>query len=348
MADVSLRKVSKAYGPVRVIPGLDLEIAHGEFLVLVGPSGCGKSTLLRMLAGLETVTGGDMVVAGKRINDLPARERNVSMVFQSYALFPHLKVDRNMSFGLEIRKTPRAMIAEKVKAAAASLNLSPYLDRFPKQLSGGQRQRVAMGRAIVREPSIFLFDEPLSNLDAKLRVSMRAEIKDLHRRLKNTIVYVTHDQIEAMTMADRIVVMREGEIEQVGTPLELYDHPRTAFVAGFLGAPSMNFLTGTRRNGRIEIAGLGQIPDPDPKGAGEVRLGIRPEHMTLGTGEMRATVWLVEPTGADTLVHLRQGDVALTVVSKERRHVAPGEEMAFSFDPAQVHFFDPKGGGRVV
>ncbi len=347
MADVSLRQISKSYGTVQVIPGIDLEIPHGEFLVLVGPSGCGKSTLLRMLAGLETVTGGDMMVGGTRVNDLPARQRNVSMVFQSYALFPHLKVNRNISFGLEIRKTPAATIVEKISSAASVLNLSKYLDRFPRQLSGGQRQRVAMGRAIVREPSIFLFDEPLSNLDAKLRGSMRAEIKDLHRRLKNTIVYVTHDQIEAMTMADRIVVMRDGHIEQIGTPLDLYDNPKSSFVAGFLGAPSMNFVNGTRGGGQIDLGPLGRIADPDPKGTGAVQLGVRPEHVILGQGGMRAQVWLVEPTGADTLVHLRNGDLTLTALSKSRVALAVGDEATFSFDPAHIHLFDPETGIRL-
>src|SRR5215211_5631825 len=247
MAQVTLRKVVKMYDEVQAVRGIDLDITDKEFIVLVGPSGCGKSTTLRMIAGLEEISGGDIAIGGDVVNDVPPKDRDIAMVFQNYALYPHMNVYENMSFGLKLKRTPKDEIDRRVKQAAQILDITELLDRKPKQLSGGQRQRVAMGRAIVRDPKVFLFDEPLSNLDAKLRVAMRAEIKALHQRLKTTTVYVTHDQVEAMTMADRIVVMQEGRIEQIGTPLELYDHPVNLFVAGFIGSPAMNVVGGTLR-----------------------------------------------------------------------------------------------------
>nr|MBA3446777.1 sn-glycerol-3-phosphate ABC transporter ATP-binding protein UgpC [Pseudaminobacter sp.] len=247
MAQVTIRDVSKAFGAVKVLHGVSVEIADGEFVVLVGPSGCGKSTLLRMVAGLESVGGGTVMIGERVVNHLPPGQRDIAMVFQNYALYPHKTVEQNMAFALKLRRTESAKIAERVKRAAEILDLTPYLDRYPRQLSGGQRQRVAMGRAIVRDPKVFLFDEPLSNLDAKLRVQMRTEIKELHQRLKTTTIYVTHDQVEAMTMADKIVVMQNGRIEQAGAPLELFDRPANLFVAGFIGSPAMNFLPGTMR-----------------------------------------------------------------------------------------------------
>src|SRR5438552_11733277 len=270
MAAVHIRKAEKYFGGTHVIRGVDVDIADGEFAVLVGPSGCGKSTLLRMIAGLEEITGGEIQIGGKVVNNMPPKERDIAMVFQNYALYPHMKVRDNMAFSMLLAKRPRAEIDERVKKAASILGLTDYLERYPRQLSGGQRQRVAMGRCIVRDPQVFLFDEPLSNLDAKLRVQMRTEIKELHQRLKTTSVYVTHDQIEAMTMADNIVVMRDGRVEQTGSPLELYDRPANLFVAGFIGSPAMNFLPGVlRRNGAAPTVELhGGVIVPVPRGTG--------------------------------------------------------------------------------
>ncbi|WP_245495761.1 sn-glycerol-3-phosphate ABC transporter ATP-binding protein UgpC, partial [Mesorhizobium sp. M7A.F.Ca.CA.001.07.2.1] len=311
MTDVEFRDLSKSFGQHKILENISLDIKSGEFVVLVGPSGCGKSTLLRMLAGLETITSGDLLIGGVRANALPPQQRNIAMVFQSYALFPHLKAADNIGFGPKIRGETRTVIDEKVKKASGVLNLFSYLDRYPRQLSGGQRQRVAMGRAIVREPSVFLFDEPLSNLDAQLRVQMRVEIKALHQRLKSTIVYVTHDQIEAMTMADRIVVMDRGRIQQVGAPLELYDRPANKFVASFLGSPSMSFVSGSLKTtlektwfesaggGRLALAGK-QVPADSA-----VEAGIRPEHFIVGEAvdAMAIRVDVVEPTGSETHVY---------------------------------------------
>src|SRR5213595_631339 len=288
MAAVSFRAVEKKYGVTRVIHGIEFDIHNGEFMVLVGPSGCGKSTLLRMLAGLEEISGGEIAIDNRVVNDLESKDRDIAMVFQSYALYPHMTVRENMAFSLRLRRADGQVTDQRVDNAARILNLDALLDRYPRELSGGQRQRVAMGRAIVRDPKVFLFDEPLSNLDAKLRVAMRAEIKALHQRLKTTTVYVTLDQVEAMTMADRIVVMHDGKVEQIGTPLELYDHPANTFVAGFIGSPAMNFLDGTLRNGgggaRVETAG-GQVVPIGNLGQGrdgqKIVFGIRPEHLTL-------------------------------------------------------------------
>src|SRR5690349_22743430 len=285
MASVSFQNVEKAFGSTKVIHGVGFDIHDGEFVVLVGPSGCGKSTLLRMLAGLERIDGGAIAIDGKVVNDTESKDRDIAMVFQSYALYPHMTVRANMAFSLELRKADTAVIAERVAKASRILNLDAYLERFPRELSGGQRQRVAMGRAIVRDPKVFLFDEPLSNLDAKLRVAMRAEIKALHQRLKTTTVYVTHDQVEAMTMADRIVVMHDGRIEQIGTPLDLYDRPDNLFVAQFIGSPAMNIVNGKLRrgSGAAFVEAEGGLRWPLPASAGSdgqpVALGVRPEHL---------------------------------------------------------------------
>jgi multiple sugar transport system ATP-binding protein len=356
MASVQIRKVEKYFGDTQVIRGVDVDIADGQFAVLVGPSGCGKSTLLRMIAGLEEITGGEIEIGGKVVNTMLPKERDIAMVFQNYALYPHMKVRDNMAFSLLLAKRPNAEIEKRVAEAAEILGLAELLDRYPRQLSGGQRQRVAMGRAIVRDPQVFLFDEPLSNLDAKLRVSMRTEIKELHQRLKTTCVYVTHDQIEAMTMADQIVVMRDGLVEQRGRPLELYDRPANLFVAGFIGSPAMNFLPGTlrRSNGvaTVELAG-GVIvtAPPDVSGTEGQRIvfGVRPEHLALafaGEGLAMAVV-VVEATGADTLVLGKFGGVAMTTVFRERHEFRPGESIALLPDCERTHVFDAESGNSL-
>jgi len=352
MTDVQFRNLSKSFGQHKILEDIDLNIKSGEFVVLVGPSGCGKSTLLRMLAGLETITSGDLIIGGTRANDLPPQKRNIAMVFQSYALFPHLKASENIGFGPKIRGEDRAAIDDKVKKASGVLNLFSYLDRYPRQLSGGQRQRVAMGRAIVREPSVFLFDEPLSNLDAQLRVQMRTEIKTLHQRLKSTIVYVTHDQIEAMTMADRIVVMDRGRIQQVGQPLELYDRPANKFVAGFIGSPSMSFVSGalktTGANSWFETKGGGRLAlsSKTVAGSGTVEAGIRPEHFVVGAGDdaIAIKVDVVEPTGSETHVYGSVGDDTVRAVFRDRLPVKPGDRLPVSVDPRNVHLFDKATG----
>src|SRR6266513_5172923 len=307
MASVSFQNIEKSFGSTKVIHGIGFDIHDGEFMVLVGPAGCGKSTLLRMLAGLEEISGGTIAIDGRVVNDMESKDRDIAMVFQSYALYPHMTVADNMAFSLKLRKAATAMIEQRVANAAKILNLEPYLKRFPRELSGGQRQRVAMGRAIVRDPSVFLFDEPLSNLDAKLRVQMRTEIKELHERLKTTSIYVTHDQIEAMTMADKIVVMHDGIVEQIGTPLDLYDRPENLFVAGFIGSPAMNFLKGTvKANGKTEFVGRSQVRLPVAATAGAdgrpVIYGIRPEHFSLADDGAEAEVHVVEPTGSELQV----------------------------------------------
>src|SRR5882724_2063554 len=287
MASVDVIDIKKSYGGHEVIHGVSISIADGEFVTLVGPSGCGKSTLLRMIAGLEPISAGGLKIGDRFVNDLPPRDRDIAMVFQSYALYPHKTVAENMGFALKVRHAPKSEIEARVNRAAGILGLAPYLSRYPRELSGGQRQRVAMGRAIVRDPKVFLFDEPLSNLDAKLRVQMRAEIKELHQRLKTTTVYVTHDQVEAMTMADRIVVMHDGVVEQIGSPLELYDRPANLFVAGFIGSPAMNMVNGTlrRNNGRTYVEASGGVRWPIIRGSGDdgqaVMLGVRPEHLAI-------------------------------------------------------------------
>ena len=350
MAQVSVRGVEKAYdGGVMAVRGIDLEVADGEFVVLVGPSGCGKSTTLRMIAGLEEISGGEIWIGGRRVNDVPPRDRDIAMVFQNYALYPHMTVRDNMAFSLKMAKAPQSVIDAKVGRAAGILGLAPYLDRFPRQLSGGQRQRVAMGRAIVRDPQVFLFDEPLSNLDAKLRVQMRAEIKDLHQRLKTTTVYVTHDQIEAMTMADKIVVMNGGNVEQIGAPLDLYDHPRNLFVAGFIGSPSMNFLKGEATGSQFRSGGFNLPLPPTNRGNDGQKLvyGIRPEHWRLDPGGVGATGVVVEPTGSETQVIARLGEQPIVAAFRERVSARPGDILHISPDPAVVHLFDEASGMRL-
>ena len=348
MASVSFRDIHKAYGKVKVIHGIGFDITDGEFVVLVGPSGCGKSTLLRMLAGLEEITGGEISIDGKVVNDLDSKDRDIAMVFQSYALYPHMTVRENMGFSLRLRKADAKTINQRVADAARILNLDQLLDRYPRELSGGQRQRVAMGRAIVRDPKVFLFDEPLSNLDAKLRVAMRAEIKALHQRLKTTTVYVTHDQIEAMTMADRIVVMHDGIIEQIGTPLELFDRPGNLFVAQFIGSPAMNVFAGTVRGGQVE--GLGALW-PLPAGvAGEgqaVSYGVRPTDLRLGSSGISGQVVIVEPTGAETELLVDVGGQQMTVVIHGRTEAQPGDTVQLSLDAAKAHVFDGASGLRL-
>jgi multiple sugar transport system ATP-binding protein len=358
MASVAFENVEKNFGTTKVIHGITFEIQDGEFLVLVGPSGCGKSTLLRMLAGLEEISGGVVTIDGKKVNDVDSKDRDIAMVFQSYALYPHMTVRDNMGFSLKLRKADAKLTTERVARAAKILNLEPYLDRFPRELSGGQRQRVAMGRAIVRDPKVFLFDEPLSNLDAKLRVAMRAEIKALHQRLKTTTVYVTHDQIEAMTMADRIVVMHDGVVEQIGTPLELYDHPDNLFVAQFIGSPSMNVVNGTlRRSGgaaHVEAAGGTRWPLRSAVGhdGQQVAFGIRPEHLSVtSTGALDAVpaeITVVEPTGAETELLVQAGEAPVVLVTHGRTSVQPGDRIGLAVDPAMVHVFDQASGDRLV
>ena len=350
MANVAIRSVIKRFGEVEVLHGVSISIADGSFTVLVGPSGCGKSTLLRMVAGLENISGGEIEIGGRVVNQVAPKERDIAMVFQNYALYPHMTVRENMAFSLTLAKKERAVIDERVAAAAAILGLTPLLDRFPRQLSGGQRQRVAMGRAIVRKPQVFLFDEPLSNLDAKLRVAMRTEIKELHQRLRTTSIYVTHDQIEAMTMADQIVVMHDGRIEQIGSPLELYDHPANRFVAGFIGSPAMNFIEGTLRGGAVEAANGVRLPLPAASAAGEGRpvvYGIRPEHLDIADDGFDAEVVVVEPTGSETQLYARLGAQELVGVFRERHDFAPGQKIRLRPRAESAHLFDPANGQRI-
>ena len=335
--------------------GIDLHIDDGEFVVLVGPSGCGKSTLMRMVAGLEEISGGELTIGGTRANGLPPQQRNISMVFQSYALYPHLSVYDNIAFGPRIRKEASTSFKPRIEAAAKMLNLSGYLDRLPRALSGGQRQRVAMGRAVVREPSLFLFDEPLSNLDAKLRVQMRTEIKELHQRLKTTSIYVTHDQIEAITMADKIVVMRDGVVEQIGGPLDLYDHPANTFVAGFIGSPAMNMIPGVARTAggalRVEFGDGVALPAPQGSRAEEgqeVLYGLRPEHCALGTSGLPVDVIVVEPTGADTQLYCRFNGQDVTATIDDRTNCRAGDRVNLAPDLRRAHLFDAESGRCLV
>ena len=353
MATVKVRGITKRYGSVQVMHGVDVDIEDGEFVVLVGPSGCGKSTLLRMIAGLETISSGEIRIGDRVVNDVAPKDRDIAMVFQSYALYPHKTVAENMGFPLLMAKRSKEEIAQKVSKAAEILDLTKYLDRYPKQLSGGQRQRVAMGRAIVRDPQVFLFDEPLSNLDAKLRVTMRVEIKELHQRLKTTTVYATHDQIEAMTMANKIVVMRDGRVEQVGRPLELYDRPVNLFVAGFIGSPSMNFLKGkiTTRNGKqfVEIADGILLPllGVQAEDGRAVTYGMRPEHITIGDAGIPVKVSVFEPTGSETLIFGRLGGVPIDALVRERIDGEPGQTLPFRLDARYAHVFDGQTGARI-
>ena len=357
MASVTIQAVKKNFGAVPILHGVDIEIRDGSFTVLVGPSGCGKSTLLRMIAGLEQISAGEIRIGDRVVNDLQPKERDIAMVFQNYALYPHMTVRENMAFSLALAKLDKATIEAKVGRAAEILALGALLERYPRQLSGGQRQRVAMGRAIVRDPQVFLFDEPLSNLDAKLRVAMRSEIKELHQRLKTTSIYVTHDQIEAMTMGDKIVVMRDGRIEQTGSPLELYDHPANQFVAGFIGSPAMNFLPGTLRRGsdgtRVELQDGTRLAAPPNVAAGidgqPVVFGTRPEHLVLAdSGGIAAQVVVMEPTGMDTFVACRHEGTELSAVFRERHDFAPGSTIHLQPDLARAHLFDASSGQRLA
>ncbi len=358
MADVSLKAVTKSFGKNEVIHGISCDIADGEFIVILGPSGCGKSTLLRMIAGLEKITGGEVAIDGRVVNTMEPAERDVAMVFQNYALYPHMSVFNNMAYGLKIRRMPKDDIQKRVLEAAAILELTDFLERKPRQLSGGQRQRVAMGRCIVREPKVFLFDEPLSNLDAKLRVQMRLEIRKLHEDLKITSIYVTHDQVEAMTLGDRLIVMDEGRAAQIGSPLEVYAQPATRFVAGFIGSPAMNFLAGrVSTDGRqITLPGEKRLPLAGPAPAAiqdrEAVLGIRPEHFEVVSAEaarMTLAVNHVEILGADTLVYGRLGDdgAELTLRLPDVHHFEPGTTLPLSVAPDRLHLFDPQSGRRI-
>ncbi|MGR4870501.1 ABC transporter ATP-binding protein [Variovorax sp. LARHSF232] len=353
MAEVQLAQVQKHYGATAVIHGIDLQIRDGEFVALVGPSGCGKSTLLRMIAGLEPVSHGRIHIGGRDVTDLDPKDRDIAMVFQNYALYPHMTVAANMGFSLEHRGRPKAEIVERVRWAAGILGLEQLLARYPRQLSGGQRQRVAMGRAIVRNPQVFLFDEPLSNLDAKLRIVMRGEIKALHQKLKATTVYVTHDQVEAMTMADRIVVLNAGRVEQVGEPLALFDRPTNQFVAGFIGSPAMNFIAGRCTPQGFALEGGVVLPVPAPAAvmhAGRaVVCGIRPEHFEpCAAGEgVPAQVQVVEPLGSETQLNLRLGDAQVIALIRDRMAAAPGDVLHLRPKAGALHLFDAASGQRL-
>jgi multiple sugar transport system ATP-binding protein len=355
MASVTIENVRKSYGNMEVVHGVSLDIPDGAFVVLLGPSGCGKSTLLRMVAGLEKVTSGDIRIGGRVVNEVHPKDRDIAMVFQNYALYAHMNVFDNMSFAMTLKKAPRAEIESQVKWAASILGLDAFLQRFPRQLSGGQRQRVAMGRAIVRNPAVFLFDEPLSNLDAKLRVQMRTEIKELHQRLKTTTVYVTHDQIEAMTMADVIVILRDGVIEQVGRPMEIYDKPANLFVAEFIGSPAMNLLRGeiAGADGRPKVRlADGLLIDAPPAGAAKpgqkVVLGVRPEHLrpTADSG-LAAVINVLEPTGPETHIYARLGESEVCAVTSDRSELQAGAPIRLSFPPERAHLFDAATGAAL-
>ncbi|GAB5505405.1 MAG: sn-glycerol-3-phosphate ABC transporter ATP-binding protein UgpC [Rhizobiaceae bacterium] len=361
MSEIKLTNVVKRYGRVEVVHGINLEIAHNEFVVLVGPSGCGKSTTLRMIAGLEEISDGEIHIGEALVNDLPPRKRNISMVFQNYALYPHMSVRENLGFGLKIAKQSEAMIEERVGEAAEILGLSELMDRTPAELSGGQRQRVAMGRAIVRHPEAFLFDEPLSNLDAKLRVQMRTEIKKLHSKVKTTVVYVTHDQVEAMTLADRIVVMKDGYIEQVGTPMEVFNHPVNTFVASFIGSPPMNLIPARVESGKVKLADGASVPVPNRladkvRDGQDVIFGLRPDDMTPeghginDTGQvatLELTVDLAELLGTETLLYTQLGGQDALGKMFDPRDVAAGETLRFRLSLDKAHLFDATSGKSV-
>ncbi|RAH97314.1 sugar ABC transporter ATP-binding protein [Acuticoccus sediminis] len=352
MADVSIRKLVKRYGQVEVLHGIDLEIAHGEFIVLVGPSGCGKSTTLRMLAGLEEVSGGEIAIGGRVVNNVEPKARNIAMVFQNYAIYPHFTVYRNIGFGLRTAKLDKREKDKRIREAAAILDLTPLLERKPSQLSGGQRQRVAIGRAMVRDPAVFLFDEPLSNLDAQLRAQMRLEVKRLHQRLGSTIVFVTHDQVEAMTLADRIAIMRDGHIEQLGTPDDLYERPVNTFVAQFVGSPSMNLVPGALgADGRVTLDGLSGFTAAWAGGgaAGPVTVGLRPDELRVGPagegdGAITGEVEIVERLGHDALVYLKAGGQALVAKAEAANGLAPGGPVTVAASPRALHLFDRESG----
>jgi multiple sugar transport system ATP-binding protein len=354
MAAVNIRNVGKQFDSVVVMRNIDLDVADGEFIVLVGASGCGKSTLLRMIAGLEPITSGEIAIGGRRVNDLEPRERDVAMVFQSYALYPHLDVRENMSFSLRLRKRPQADIDRQVETTATTLDLQRLLARLPRALSGGQRQRVAMGRAIVRHPQLFLFDEPLSNLDAKLRVAMRTEIRALHQRLHATSIYVTHDQVEAMTMADRMVVMNAGRIEQIGRPLDVYDHPATLYVAQFIGSPAINVWTGVveaaaqqaslRTDSGMHLTLPGSTVTPGTR----ISAAFRPEHVMIdGVGPLEAQVSVVEPLGPETYVYLDVSGTRVCARVDRTRRLVPGDHVRCDVAASAIHLFDAASGARV-
>ncbi|TKT78344.1 sn-glycerol-3-phosphate ABC transporter ATP-binding protein UgpC [Aquamicrobium sp. LC103] len=350
MSTMNIENLRKSFGETEILRGIDLDVGDGEFVALVGPSGCGKSTLLRLIAGLEVATSGRLVIGGRDVTALPPKERDVAMVFQNYALYPHMTVRSNMGFSLKLRGAEKAEIERKVTEAADVLGLDTLLDRYPGQLSGGQRQRVATGRAIVRDPKLFLFDEPLSNLDAKLRVQMRTEIKALHQRLGNTMIYVTHDQIEAMTLADRIVVMHSGRIEQEGAPLDLYDRPANAFVGGFLGSPSMNFIKGHIRGGSVVTDDGSVLPGGEAVGGHEGRTvlwGARPESIVPATEGFSGMIEVVEPTGPDTQLLVRVAGQPLVVLLRSRTPATPGEKITMTVSPSEIHLFDADHGSRI-
>ncbi len=355
MAEVIVRDVYKAYGAVRVLRGVSIDMRDGEFVVLVGPSGCGKSTLLRMIAGLEEINAGDILIGDRVVNDMAPKDRDIAMVFQSYALYPHMTVASNMGFSLELRRKARDLVTRAVGRAADTLGLSELMARFPKELSGGQRQRVAMGRAIVRQPKVFLFDEPLSNLDAKLRVQMRTEIKSLHQKMGTTAIYVTHDQVEAMTMADRIVVMNEGVIQQIGQPLDVYDMPANLFVASFIGSPGMNLLEGIAHRGEdawVEMADGTRLPTPQSTAeeGQPVVYGVRPEALAIddtGGAGLRAEVDVIEPTGLSTLVFARIAGTVTCAFTMDRLVLHHGQKIGLVPDMARVHVFDKTSGRRL-
>ncbi|MCR4265361.1 ABC transporter ATP-binding protein [Nitratireductor sp. ZSWI3] len=348
MATLSLRNLVKTYGKVEVLHGISLDVADGEFVVFVGPSGCGKSTTLRMIAGLEEVSGGEIRIGERLVNDLEPKDRDIAMVFQNYAIYPHMSVRKNIGFGLRTAKMPKADKEKRIEEVAAILGMGDLLERRPNQLSGGQRQRVAIGRAMVRDPAVFLFDEPLSNLDAQLRTQMRLEIKKLHQRVGNTIIFVTHDQVEAMTMADRIVIMKDGYIQQVGTPLEVYHKPANTFVAQFIGAPSMNMLPGTWTGGGVRLAdGLGiELPRRNATEGAEVVLGLRPDDLlvTDRKGLFSGTVNIVEPLGADTLVYVGVNGHEVIAKASGREPPQPGQTVELTADAGEMHLFDAASG----
>ena len=355
MAEVTVRDLKKSYDDLQVLHGLDIDIHNGEFVVLVGPSGCGKSTLLRMIAGLESISGGTIHINDRLVNNLPPAERDIAMVFQNYALYPHKTVRGNISFSLRMKGLSKNDIEDRVQRAAEILGLIPYLDRYPRALSGGQRQRVAMGRAIVRDPQVFLFDEPLSNLDAKLRVQMRTEIRELHQRLKTTTIYVTHDQIEAMTMADKIVVLQNGVIEQIGSPLELYDNPANQFVAGFIGSPAMNFFSANVEVHENKLvarlkSGTLQLRKTKHLSAGQkIKIGVRPENLMITDSGITATTSVIEPTGPETHVVFRDNEGSeITLVSRERRTFTVGETLHLTVSPENMHIFDSEKGHSIT
>ena len=355
MAEVTVRDLKKSYDDLQVLHGLDIDIHDGEFVVLVGPSGCGKSTLLRMIAGLESISGGTIHINERLVNNLPPAERDIAMVFQNYALYPHKTVRGTISFSLRMKGLSKNDIEDRVQKAAEILGLIPYLDRYPRALSGGQRQRVAMGRAIVRDPQVFLFDEPLSNLDAKLRVQMRTEIRELHQRLKTTTIYVTHDQIEAMTMADKIVVLQNGIIEQIGSPLDLYDKPANQFVAGFIGSPAMNFFSANVEVHKNKLvarlkSGTLQLRKTKHLSVGQkIKIGVRPENLVITDSGITATTSVIEPTGPETHVVFRDNEGSeITLVSRERRTFTVGETLHLTVSPENMHIFDSEKGHSIT